>query len=78
MLVVSQADDLVTMAAVLVAGGLSNGLVQPAAGRLIAARVPGRRRSSAAGAARRWARGPSSPVCSSPWSCRATDGARQW
>jgi MFS family permease len=50
MLVVSQADDLVTMAAVLVAGGLSNGLVQPAAGRLIAARVPGRRRSSAAGA----------------------------
>jgi cyanate permease len=35
---------------VLVVGGLGNGLVQPAAGRLIAAHVPVRRRSSAAGA----------------------------
>ncbi|MEV0150337.1 MFS transporter [Nonomuraea sp. NPDC050733] len=49
LLVVSQADDLGTMTAALVAGGLSNGLVQPAAGRLIAARVPARRRSLAAG-----------------------------
>jgi hypothetical protein len=49
MLTVSQADHLATMTAVLVAGGLSNGLVQPAAGRLIAARVPGHQRSLAAG-----------------------------
>ncbi|MET7465156.1 MFS transporter [Nonomuraea sp. NPDC005501] len=49
LLVVSQADDLATMTAALVAGGLSNGLVQPVAGRLIAARVPLRRRSLAAG-----------------------------
>ncbi|MFI6790653.1 MFS transporter [Nonomuraea sp. NPDC050383] len=49
LLVVSQADDLATMTAALVAGGLSNGLVQPVAGRLIAARVPVRRRSLAAG-----------------------------
>lgn len=49
MLTVSQTDHLAAMTAVLVAGGLSNGLVQPAAGRLIAARVPGRRRSLAAG-----------------------------
>ncbi|WP_406313046.1 MFS transporter [Streptosporangium sp. NBC_01639] len=49
MLIVAQANDLAAMTAVLVAGGLSNGLVQPAAGRLIAARVPRRRRSLAAG-----------------------------
>jgi predicted MFS family arabinose efflux permease len=49
MLTLSQANDLATMTAALVAGGLSNGLVQPAAGRLIAARVPGHRRSLAAG-----------------------------
>jgi predicted MFS family arabinose efflux permease len=45
----SQVRGLATMAAVLMVGGLSNGLVQPAAGRLIAARVPGHRRSLAAG-----------------------------
>ncbi|GAA4608920.1 hypothetical protein GCM10023195_35460 [Actinoallomurus liliacearum] len=50
MLAVSQADDLATMTAVLVVGGLTNGLVQPAAGRLIAARVPEHRRALAAGA----------------------------
>ncbi|MEV5705245.1 MFS transporter [Actinoallomurus sp. NPDC052274] len=50
MLAVSQADDLATMTTVLVVGGLSNGLVQPAAGRLIAARVPEHRRALAAGA----------------------------
>jgi predicted MFS family arabinose efflux permease len=49
LLAVSQANDLATMTAALVTGGLSNGLVQPAAGRLIAARVPRRRRSLAAG-----------------------------
>lgn len=50
MITVARVDDLTAMTAALVAGGLSNGLVQPAAGRLIAARVPARRRSLAAGA----------------------------
>ncbi|GAA3013081.1 MFS transporter [Streptosporangium longisporum] len=45
----SRATGVATLTAVLVAGGLSNGLVQPAAGRLIAARVPAHRRSLAAG-----------------------------
>lgn len=50
MVAFSQAGGPVTMTVVLVAGGLSNGLVQPAAGRLITARVPGHRRSLAASA----------------------------
>ncbi|MFC4908328.1 MFS transporter [Actinomadura gamaensis] len=49
MLTVSRADDPATITAALVAGGLGNGLVQPAVGRLIAAHVPGHRRSLAAG-----------------------------
>lgn len=49
MITVARVDDLAAMTAALVAGGLSNGLVQPAAGRLIAARVPEHRRSLAAG-----------------------------
>lgn len=50
MLAASRVTSLAALVAVLVAGGLGNGLVQPAAGRLIAARVPQRRRSLAAGA----------------------------
>jgi predicted MFS family arabinose efflux permease len=50
MLTLSRATGLVTMTVAMVTGGLSNGLVQPAAGRLIAVRVPIRRRSLAAGA----------------------------
>lgn len=50
MFAVSRSDGLAVMAAALTAAGLTNGLVQPAAGRLIAARVPAARRSLAAGA----------------------------
>jgi MFS family permease len=49
MIVASRATGFATMLAVLVAGGLGNGLVQPAAGLLIAAKAPARRRSLAAG-----------------------------
>ncbi|WP_158624093.1 MFS transporter [Micromonospora sp. HM5-17] len=49
LLATSQADRPITMAAALLPGGLSNGLVQPVAGRLIAVRVPEHRRSLAAG-----------------------------
>lgn len=49
MLVASQATGLATLLAVLLVGGFSNGLVQPAASVLIAANVPARRRSLAAG-----------------------------
>jgi len=49
LLATSRADGPTTMAAALLAGGLGNGLVQPVAGRLIAVRVPERRRSLAAG-----------------------------
>lgn len=49
MLVISRASGFATLTTVLVVGGLSNGLVQPAAARLIAARAPAHRRSLAAG-----------------------------
>jgi MFS family permease len=49
MVTMSQAAGFATLTAVLVVGGLSNALVQPAAGRLIAARAPAHRRSLAAG-----------------------------
>ncbi|MFD4833853.1 MFS transporter [Streptomyces uncialis] len=49
MLGVSRAGDAATLTALLVVGGLGNALVQPAAGRLIVAGVPGHRRSLAAG-----------------------------
>jgi predicted MFS family arabinose efflux permease len=49
MLVASRATGLGMLTATLLVGGLSNALVQPAAGRLIAARVPEHRRSLAAG-----------------------------
>ncbi|SHG24445.1 MFS transporter [Streptoalloteichus hindustanus] len=49
MLVISQATGAAMLTAALVVGGLGNALVQPAAGRLIAARVPTHRRSLAAG-----------------------------
>jgi MFS family permease len=49
MLVISRATGFATLTTLLVLGGLSNGLVQPAAGRLIAARAPAHRRSLAAG-----------------------------
>lgn len=48
MLVTSQATGVATLLAVLAVGGFSNGLVQPAAGRLITANVPARRHSLAA------------------------------
>lgn len=50
MLTLALAHGPATLTAVLLAGGLANGLVQPAAGRLIATRVPAHRRSLAAGA----------------------------
>lgn len=49
LLLLSRAAGLPEMITVLVAGGLANSLVQPAAGRFIAARTPARRRSLAAG-----------------------------
>ncbi|MFC4015782.1 MFS transporter [Nonomuraea purpurea] len=49
MTVAAQIHTLTALTALLVAGGLANGLVQPAAGRLIAARAPAHRRSLAAG-----------------------------
>jgi predicted MFS family arabinose efflux permease len=49
MLVISRAAGFATLTVLLVVGGISNGLVQPAAGRLIAARAPAHRRSLAAG-----------------------------
>lgn len=49
MLVASRVTGLGMLTATLLVGGLSNALVQPAAGRLIAARVPEHRRSLAAG-----------------------------
>ncbi|MFJ4767964.1 MFS transporter [Streptomyces uncialis] len=49
MLALSRAGDAATLTALLVMGGLGNALVQPAAGRLIVAGVPGHRRSLAAG-----------------------------
>ncbi|MEV4754450.1 MFS transporter [Micromonospora sp. NPDC049559] len=50
MLVASRATGPGMLTAALLVGGLSNALVQPVAGRLIAARVPEHRRSLAAGA----------------------------
>ncbi|MET8991233.1 MFS transporter [Nonomuraea wenchangensis] len=49
MLVASRATGPGLLTATLLVGGLSNALVQPVASRLIAARVPERRRSLAAG-----------------------------
>jgi predicted MFS family arabinose efflux permease len=49
MLVASQATAFTGLLVVLVAGGVGNGLVQPAAGLVIAANAPARRRSLAAG-----------------------------
>lgn len=49
MLALSRAGHVAVLFPVLAAAGLANGLVQPAAGRLIAARAPDRRRSLAAG-----------------------------
>jgi predicted MFS family arabinose efflux permease len=49
MVVLSQAGHLAALTATLVVGGLTNSLVQPAAGRLIAAGSPQHRRSLAAG-----------------------------
>ncbi|MGI5324222.1 MFS transporter [Actinomadura nitritigenes] len=49
MLALSRAGHVAVLFPVLVAAGFANGLVQPAAGRLIAARAPARRRSLAAG-----------------------------
>jgi MFS family permease len=49
MLVASRATGFATLLTVLAVGGFSNGLVQPAAGLLITANVPARRRSLAAG-----------------------------
>ncbi|AQZ68455.1 integral membrane transport protein [[Actinomadura] parvosata subsp. kistnae] len=49
MMVASRVNGAGTLTAVLLVGGLSNALVQPVAGRLIAARVPEHRRSLAAG-----------------------------
>ena len=49
MLVASRVTGLGMLTAALLVGGLSNALVQPVAGRLIAARVPDHRRSLAAG-----------------------------
>ncbi|WP_434592079.1 MFS transporter [Streptomyces sp. A5-4] len=49
LLTASRVTGFAALAAVLVLGGLSSGLVQPAAGRLIAARAPAHRRSLAAG-----------------------------
>ncbi|WP_433241967.1 MFS transporter [Actinomadura nitritigenes] len=49
MLALSRAGHVAVLFPVLVAAGFANGLVQPAAGRLIAARAPDRRRSLAAG-----------------------------
>ncbi|MFG1709301.1 MFS transporter [Nonomuraea sp. M3C6] len=49
MLVASRVTGPGMLTAILLVGGLSNALVQPVAGRLIAARVPEHRRSLAAG-----------------------------
>ncbi|HEU5026329.1 MAG TPA: MFS transporter [Spirillospora sp.] len=49
MLALSRAGHVAALFPVLVAAGFANGLVQPAAGRLIAARAPERRRTLAAG-----------------------------
>ncbi|KAB2382733.1 MFS transporter [Actinomadura montaniterrae] len=49
MLALSRAGHVAVLFPVLVVAGFANGLVQPAAGRLIAARAPDRRRSLAAG-----------------------------
>ncbi|GAA2158141.1 MFS transporter [Actinomadura napierensis] len=49
MLALSRAGHVAVLFPVLVVAGFANGLVQPAAGRLIAARAPARRRSLAAG-----------------------------
>ncbi|WP_134715083.1 MFS transporter [Saccharomonospora xinjiangensis] len=46
---VSRTSDLAVLVSALVVGGFTNGLVQPAAGRLIAARTPPHRQSLAAG-----------------------------
>ncbi|ONM48009.1 hypothetical protein B0T44_08070 [Nocardia donostiensis] len=49
MITLSRTTGFATLLAVLIAGGFTNGLVQPAAGRVIATRIPVRRRSLAAG-----------------------------
>ncbi|WP_279578618.1 MFS transporter [Streptomyces sp. Tu 3180] len=49
MLGASQATGMISLTVLLLLGGLSNALVQPAVGRLIAARTPAHRRSLAAG-----------------------------
>ncbi|MFD1535838.1 MFS transporter [Nonomuraea guangzhouensis] len=49
MLLAAQVTSAVALFAILLAGGLGNGLVQPAASRFIAERSPSRRRSLAAG-----------------------------
>ncbi|MGR6914167.1 MFS transporter [[Actinomadura] parvosata] len=49
MMMASRVNGAGTLTAILLVGGLSNALVQPVAGRLIAARVPEHRRSLAAG-----------------------------
>ncbi|GAA1214943.1 MFS transporter [Prauserella alba] len=49
MLTMSQTTSFAILIAVMVLGGFTNGVVQPAAGRLIATRVPEHRRSLAAG-----------------------------